>query len=589
MKRLAIIFLVMVTSQSVFPQGKKLLVHTEGAQYLRLKIETYLRNLTDTIGNEARSSLTKVESLNGLLKSDRIQSEIRSAISTFDPDKALAVRSEDEQLLNKIAKSLNEYDLFLSVRVTSLSYLIEYQLELFQYSNAELLEGENITYFKLLDPKAIATANFFINPKKDGYLIDLNDGIRSLFRSASVLPDPVIHINGKQFGSQTITIGLNDSIILDASQSKYLGEDFSNLKFEWTLLEFNGNRPNEIQQLDFIQNSTVQSVSFPYVGKYKIGLKIWDGIAYSREQYTIVDVIKNPILHVRTKLFHSSKQGILSDALLGTKHLGKSIMSKPSKGTNYIASTSGQSDLNYSYIKNYKTESEKLEKAVGLKLIRGSKQAVDSSIFQINSIDDLGNEIYRHNFEVNFVEPGDYWMTVHDEYENVDSERDTINFRYYYRLPFEIDIFSDYTTTIFNDFTEEYARTAFVGFKFYFIRQLSLDVNFAAWHNRQHKTEYVFDLSRFGVSVRYSNTIFKLLLDNNSADPFIDGYLGIYTNDFSSDNIFVSTGLKIAPHKHLLNRNMHLEYFLGMTVNYGPVLNPFGFQYGVTLTPLMFK
>lgn len=586
MKVLCYVMFLLSINLVAFSQGNRLLVYTEGDPFLRLKIETYLENLTDTVGTEARSTLTEVESLNRLLNTNRVQIAIRDAVTAFDPNKALTLRNQDEEFLLEIANSINNFDLFLSIRVNPLVDLIEYQIELYSYYKTAQIQSGDLAYFKLLSPDLQGTANFFIDPKEEDYLIKLNNGVRSLFRSASVLPEPLISINGNEFRGGAFRIGLNDSLLLDASQSKYLNNDFSNLKFEWTLLEFNGTKPSEIQDLGIRENSTIQWIVFPQLGTYKIGLRIWDGIAFSKEQFTSVEVVENPILYVRRKSYFFVKQGRFTD-ILSSKRLTKVYRSKVS-ASNFVASSSGNDTLQYSSVRNYKSERERLEKAVRGRRAREDRATIDSSVLKLKKIASLGEGVFKHEFELRFEEPGAYWATVHDESEHVKSKIDTINFNYLYRTPVEIEVFGDRTPIIFDHTGEQLTSSLFIGIKYYFIKYVSFDMSIPVTHSQKEQTDFNSELARAGLSLRFSNTFFNLFR-GLSDDPSVDGYFGIYRTNSSYKNFILTTGMKIAPHKKLLYNNMHMEYFLGYTLNLGDVFKPFGIQFGISLTPLLFR
>lgn len=580
-------------AQGIAPDNSeenKLILYTQGTPYLSLKIEQYLRELEnlDSLAKDGLTKLTaprtkrvfaKVESLNRLFRLNTFRIKSNDAAVKFDPTQFLEASKEGKDSLKAISESISDYNHILSIQTEELGELVEFQLELFRYSGKQIDSVNNRSYLRLIEPVPIGRSNFFVAPKETDYIENLQNGIRNLFVQANMLPKPIVYINDSIHTlNKTYTIGLSDTLFLDASQSSDIDNRFDQLKFEWSLIEYNHIRPNEAQRIRFSNGSSFQALTFPVLGEYKIGLRIWDGVAFSLEKEVLVRIVKNPVLYIRNRSFYHVKQGTYLNMIFGSKNRVKSYESRGNTGVFYTNSSMKNVNFNISTLKYSRTEMDHLTR-VTTSVKRKGRKLVDFNIeesgFSIDSTISLGNGVLRHNFNLDFKEPGAYWVSVYSKFKNVRSKSDTINFNYYYRIPIEFQLLTDRSIIGVGTIGRIPVWAMFFTAKINFIKLLSIDIYLPLIVEKGDYANSFSQTTRLGLSTKFSNSLFKLFGKNLTPGPapIVDGYLSIFANSVTDGRVFrfrnvtLAEGIAISPHKRLWLRGWILEYFMGFTVN----------------------
>jgi hypothetical protein len=292
-------------------EDRVLLFYMENEEYLLPFIEQTLTELSHAY--YSGSLFSEVLNLNAYEDDIRYQKTVRSLIDYYSgTSTVLKLPDEARNVHDTIAQGLMEYDLFLKIKVHVLNELLEYQFMLYETIPA-VETGRDLTVQDLNRYHRARTV--FIDPRQPDYLNDLKNTIKQIFPECNQPPIPVVKVNGRRNeGAVVHRFALGDTLVLDASLSIDRDSPRSAFSYEWRQIDTLGRLNVSIHELvPLKQNSVIQKLEIDKPGDYMFGVKVSDGILYSREDTVRVKIVERPRLRLLKKeLSHVSQQSILT-------------------------------------------------------------------------------------------------------------------------------------------------------------------------------------------------------------------------------------------------------------------------------------
>lgn len=275
-------------------ESKSILIFSNEPGFLRPFIETTIKELNNVELN--KRFFSEVYSLNNFDEDTEIRSKISRILWEQENAQHLisTTPTSDNDILfqDKIINKLTKYDYFLTVRTNTLGELIEFQFQLFGTLKSEPKEGKNYLKRVLIDSE-LSVENFFINPKKQGYLIEIKNAIQRLFKNSNRKPIADVEIFEKSIkNDDTIYVSKGTTVRLDASNS---GDyDSENINYFWRNIPDSNEKYQTFNKVKIKDSVSIQNILIDKNGPFRIGFKVDDGVSESDEIKFILVTKKRP-------------------------------------------------------------------------------------------------------------------------------------------------------------------------------------------------------------------------------------------------------------------------------------------------------
>lgn len=285
-------------------KSQRILFYCVEKDYLSLHIEKVLNNLENPdLGNKLFTNVTNLNQVSLNITTEKIlRSYLEFYSSTFFKSDSIGISE-----LESIEREIRNYDMILIVKPNEFSGLIEYQFSLFD-TKIELASIKE-KRFRVTNPtKPIATDNIIIDPRKNNYLIEIENSIKRLFPNSSKSPNCKIALssNIKQKKSK-LFCELNDTIKLKVQTDVEAGKQIS---YNWKIYYKN---KEALELLSHIEQKNSDSLLFHMQknGETIFKVTIFDGIKYSNEDSIVINTIPKSRIIVRKPNIYSKQNTYL--------------------------------------------------------------------------------------------------------------------------------------------------------------------------------------------------------------------------------------------------------------------------------------
>jgi hypothetical protein len=266
---------------------KKLLYVLDGASnYMVPYIEQKLKNLR--YADSDKKLFDSVANLNSLTQTTSIQSIIiKSLIENRLLPITNATGSPRVDSIQKYRDFLSRYNSVLVIKINTFSELIEFQFTLFSTT----LNGDYLQY--------VTSMSTFIDPQKPHYQAEIIKALKQVFVKANKSPEfkitsDKLKIDGKYY------MTIRDSIFLQPIIDDENPEE--DRQYFWT------QKINDSSQAPIDKSKKNQVLKGLKPGSYNLYFKIDDGVAISRIDTIMIEVLRVPNLFVEKE-----KQVIYND------------------------------------------------------------------------------------------------------------------------------------------------------------------------------------------------------------------------------------------------------------------------------------
>jgi len=326
-KLLVFIFTVTLTLQCL-SQSKSILVYSAKEDFLITKIEKYLKQLK--YPEDGKVFFSSVTNLNQITSNIASETALREIVD-FYSKQYFELNEDAKNKYELVTSELLKNDFFLIVNSNLIYDAIEYQFYLYKIDKADLRKTSTKNLFPTTNPiSPLKTENFLINTKDEKKYIELQTAVARLFPSVNISPIAEISLHSEiQKHNDYYYVSLNDTLILFSDNSIDVDTEKENWQYYWRQIDLAGKlNIDNTSLVNMDKRKQTAKVSFRKEGTYKFGLKIFDGVSYSKEDTALVKVIKPPKLY------------LLSDKLV---NIGSSslLIKKPTKKNKGIALISG--------------------------------------------------------------------------------------------------------------------------------------------------------------------------------------------------------------------------------------------------------
>lgn len=326
MFRLVALWLVFATSISAIGQRdqKSVLIYSKEPGFLSLYIEATLSELKNI--DTGNKYFKEVNLLNTIVEDNKLQTQLSRIIwKQNNADNFVTPITKEEKLKyeGEIIKILTNYDYFLTIKTNTLGELIEFQFQLFKPIPTEYNNDEKKDVPKNLIDKALATEDFFINPKDKNYLRDIKNALHRLFENTNSKPQAELRMFDEAIESGAeISIPLNANILFDGSQS---GDyDTEEIQYIWRNIAKDKEKKQTSRKIAFEDNQAKQEVIVGDFGKYEIGFKVFDGVQFSDEIIFTINTLQEQRIMVRDSIIESvNYKGIFRNSSVKKEYEGE--------------------------------------------------------------------------------------------------------------------------------------------------------------------------------------------------------------------------------------------------------------------------
>ena len=267
---------------------ENLLIYTSGEDNdLIFKIEEILESLHHRSFVDS-NLFEQVNYLNSFYQSIEFLEQLRFVLGFHKPGTTVNVL--DTLIRNEVFDHLMSHKYFLTININKTLNNLEYQFYLynsFDYHNY-LTDRPSLRSLDQLNPKK---HSFKIDIASEDYLIQLENGIKTLFDSTNFQPISKVSVLGFKDSPNTVHISITDTIIITGQHSKDEEIPPENLTFKWRQLLNKRDETllmNKIIKLE--KNGMTQTIFFSASGYYSIGLTVNDGIVDSKEDTLHIEV-----------------------------------------------------------------------------------------------------------------------------------------------------------------------------------------------------------------------------------------------------------------------------------------------------------
>ncbi|MBI5215741.1 MAG: hypothetical protein HY960_08305 [Ignavibacteriae bacterium] len=274
---------------------KVLAFYMEKNVFLLPYIESQLQSLR--LANDTTKLFKKIINLNRYQDEISDQVTMRSVIDFYaGKTQYLDLSEKAKKEHENINKELKSYNSFLNIKVNQLNDLLEYQFFLY-----EVLPTDNKSELRVKSIRQpLQSKSIFINPSSPKYLSDIQNALKQLFPESDSRPIAVISLKGLPTVSNNVYFfGVGDTVNIEASNSIDFDTPRENLQFFWRQINDSGgvNVP-----LDVLVPIDPHSIEQHFVVhkkvKYKLGLKIFDGVNESDEETIYIQSIDKPLIYI---------------------------------------------------------------------------------------------------------------------------------------------------------------------------------------------------------------------------------------------------------------------------------------------------
>ncbi len=285
--------------------GKTVLIYSKDPGFLNLYIESKLRELPNIKTNELY--FNEVSSFNTIVDDNKLQSELSKMVWKQFRAKDYVLPIPGEKNINldkKIIDILTNYDYLLAVKTNTLGELIEFQFQLFETLPSDFHNSIKRELPRNLVDNVISTENFFINPKENGYLEQINNALKRLFVGSNLKPIVDLRIFGDPISSyETVHVPMNSEFILDGGNSG--DTDTNDILYIWRNIPNEGEQYQTTNKISFDKNLPKQKINLKSAGDYRIGFRVYDGVEYSEEIQVQLRTFVKPTFYVDKQLVYS--------------------------------------------------------------------------------------------------------------------------------------------------------------------------------------------------------------------------------------------------------------------------------------------
>jgi hypothetical protein len=291
---------------------QRILFYCVEKDYLSLHIEKVLANLENT--DKGTKLFSKITNLNQVSLNVATEKTLRSYLE-FYSSSFFQVDSIGQNKLEDIEREIRNYDFILIIKTNEFSGLLEYQFSLFD-TNIESQRYKNKGFRTTNPTKPISTENIIIDPRRNGYLSEIENSLKRLFPISTKRPSVKI-VPGKSvsYTSGNYFCKLNDTIELKSIVNTDLGKTLS---YKWRNITMHAREDEDIADNFRIDGET----KYFYVDKEGInmfGLTVSDGVKKSKEDTVTILAIKSgriiirkPSVYLKQRLFFNRKLNNLS-------------------------------------------------------------------------------------------------------------------------------------------------------------------------------------------------------------------------------------------------------------------------------------
>lgn len=259
-----------------------------------------------------------VINLNRIARNISTEIALRKTINHYT-DAPYILSDTISEEFKKISEVLSNNDYLLTIDINSIDQFLEYQLHLYE----SIKDGKEVDGSE----KILSVTNPLTPIQSVDFIVDLGDEnlkekianyVKMLFPESNYLPVANISkVNNKSFLPDTAFVSTIDTLFLHGFNSYDLDSGNDNLHYEWRLINERDilSRNNDLS-LVFARNFGRLTCSFPNQGVYLIGLKVFDGISYSKEDtLTVFSYALPTFFHSKNKIRINSEKCLNGDTL----------------------------------------------------------------------------------------------------------------------------------------------------------------------------------------------------------------------------------------------------------------------------------
>lgn len=306
-KYLIIIFTLCSTGLSAQKayEGKNLIVYFSYAPSLQISQQDTIQRIFNGIKRSVPGDFFEnIYWLNEIEKATQSRDLFIDVLNSTDElgNQEIVISKEFSALLNQQQKQIIGSDYFLFIEIEGNSNRRQsFTFSLYPVTSGKIAkDGTHKTIelptIRFGAEKETASCIYDFSASADK---ELTNTIKRLFKGIVNTPSIIsIEVDSMPYIPKTEVVrGLGDTIHLSIWKSNDIDNLRSDFSYHWRQISTDGavNPPGEMQ-LSFSENTPEQYISPTVTGMYWIGVKIYDGIEYSKEDTVTIEIINIPKL-----------------------------------------------------------------------------------------------------------------------------------------------------------------------------------------------------------------------------------------------------------------------------------------------------
>lgn len=283
---------------------KNLMIHLSYQPDVQISQKVVIEQALQDIQQKAgRNFFKSIYWSNDIIEADEILAEITRTLNNLDDTGLQVVKMPEAivQIFDRQKEQLVSHDYFLNIIIEgSPGERQSFRFDLFSVHPGSISQNDDI---QRITPPAIkfydkiASTNCIYNFDTDSDKVIANT-VKQLFKDIINAPSDInIDVDGIPYLRQEIVRGLGDTVHISVFQSDDIDTPRSDFTFSWQQIDEKGRfNPSAEMVLNLKQNAVEQFICPTATGKYKVGIKIFDGIEYSVEDTVTIEIIDIPQL-----------------------------------------------------------------------------------------------------------------------------------------------------------------------------------------------------------------------------------------------------------------------------------------------------
>lgn len=290
MSKSILLFLHFVFTGILYSQNSTIAIYFDGEDILSNSVE----GIVQQIENDS-FKIKSVTNINEINLNREIQSSIYELISPTD-SRLNIYNDADLEKINTINNQLINHDLFFHVKTKSIANFIQFSFSLYSTTKkSHSNTADNYHIPKLL--KKIRQTDFLLDIKSEEKYRELTNEIIRIFPFINEKPTAFISTNSHS-DTDSIFFWPDEKIKFLSELSSDYDTNSKYWKYDWRQINISQKPIPNSKRLVINKFASMQELKFEEPGIYYLGLRIFDGLEYSKEDTIIVNIAIKPRIKI---------------------------------------------------------------------------------------------------------------------------------------------------------------------------------------------------------------------------------------------------------------------------------------------------